>query len=562
MRQAPPPTAIRRFRESQATAGRRFRCIRACLPALAFLLAESALPAQTNSCAPPPSLAAQLRSAPTADAYSHLGAWFSSHHRAACAVDAYRRAVTLDPDSSDDAYSLALSLYSAGNPQQAVAPLRQSLQLDPESLNSHLLLAAILQQAGDRPAAELQWRAVLSLDPHTSLAIENLSRDLLADGNYSSIIEWLGPQSSSHPLSAPAAINLSVAYAKSGLLDDAASLLRGTLDTHPESVSVVEALAAVLVLQSRVEPAADLLSAAAKTHPDDQQLRILLLRALVLARDPRANRLADQLLASDPHQWEILYLTGLLQQQAGNFAAARTRYQESLARNPDYPDAHFQLGVVLESLGDNVGARSQLQKALALGFNSPKIYFDLGRVLHRLGDETAARRRFQLYQQAQQAESNQTLAAARSDQGDLASAAGNYGPAAADYRQALDLDPHEPLLAYKLAMALERTGDRAGERAALEQAVRSDPHMAPAQNQLGYLDSVGGSTDSAVDRFQLAVQADPAYTKAWMNLAAELCLESRWKDARAALAHVLELDPASQPGHALLQRLNEIDPQP
>jgi tetratricopeptide (TPR) repeat protein len=562
MRQAPLPAARRRFGESRATAGRRSRCIRACLPALAFLPVANALSAQTSSCAPPPPLAAQLRSAPTADAYSQLGGWFSSHRRPVCAVDAYRRAVTLDPGSAGDAYSLALSLYSAGKPQQAVAPLQHSLQLDPESLNSHLLLAAVLQQTGDRPAAELQWRAALSLNPHTPLAIENLSRDLLADGNYSSIIEWLGPLASSYQLSAPGAINLSVAYAKSGLLDNAASLLRATLDAHPESVPVVEALAAVLVLQSRVEPAVNLLSAAAKDHPDDQHLRILLLRALVLARDPRANRLADQLLASDPHQWEILYLTGLLRQQAGNFAAARTRYQESLARNPDYPDAHFQLGVVLESLGDNLGARSQLQEALAVGFNSPKIYFDLGRVLHRLGDETAARRQFQLYQQAQRAESHQTLAAARSDQGDLAGAAGNYGRAAADYRQALDLDPQEPLLAYKLAMALERTGDRAGERAALEQAVRSNPHMAAAQNQLGYLDSVGGSTDSAIDRFQLAVQADPGYTKAWMNLAAELCLESRWQDARAALAHVLELDPSSPPGHALLQRLNEIDPQP
>lgn len=392
--------------------------------------------------------------------------------------------------------------------------------------------------------------------------MENLSHDLLADRNYSSIIEWLGPLASSHQLPAAAAINLSVAYTKSGLLDDSVSLLRQTLNGYPGSIPVVEALAAALVLQSRVEPAVTLLFAAAKSHPDDLHLHILLLRALVLERSPAADPLAKRLLAAHPYQWEILYLAGLLQQQEGNFAAARVRYQETLAREVDYPDAHFQLGVVLESLGDNASAEQQLRRALALGYHSPKVYFELGRALHARGQTAEARQEFQLYQQAQQAELNEPRAAAKSWQGNQAQAAGNFQQAAADYREAVELDPAEPLLAYKLAMALDKSGNRTEERAALEQALRDDPHMAVAQNQLGYLDSVDGSTDSAIHRFQLAVQTDPGYTKAWMNLAAELCLESRWQDARAALARVLELDPSNQPAHTLLQRLNEVDPQP
>lgn len=536
------------------------RLRRGCLLLSLVSTLPRALPAQT--CAPPPPLAIQLRSAPTADAFAQLGQWFARHNQPACAADAWRRAVALDPHSAPDAYALGLSLDSAGKPQQAIAPLHQSLQFDPQLIDAHLLLATILQQAGDRAAAEVQWRAALALDPHASLAIENLSRDLLADGNYASVIEWLSPLASARQLTVRAAIHLSVAYVKSGLLDDAASLLHETLVAHPGSVPVVEAFAAVRVLQSRVDPAAKMLSAAAIKHPGDLQLHILLLRALALERNPAAGPLAKRLLAAHPHQWEVLYLAGLLQQQAGNSAAARLRYQESLVRNAGYPDAHFQLGVVLESLGENDSAAQQLRQAIALGYRSPKVYYELGRALHALGESAEAHSQFQLYQQAQQAESNETLAAAKSGLGDQASAAGSYQQAAADYHQALDLDPREPLLAYKLAMALEKTGDRAGERAALEQAVHSDPRMAAAQNQLGYLDSVADSTNSAIHRFQLAVQSDPGYTKAWMNLAAELCLESRWREARAALAHVLELDPPSPPAHALLQRLNEIDPQP
>ena len=100
-------------------------------------------------------------------------------------------------------------------------------------------------------------------------------------------------------------------------------------------------------------------------------------------------------------------------------------------------------------------------------------------------------------------------------------------------------------------MALDKTGDVAAERTALEQAIKDNPQMAVAQNQLGYLDYSAGITESAVRQFQTAVQADPGFTKAWINLAAALCVQSKWEDARSALRHVLKLDPGSAPAHEL-----------
>ena len=153
------------------------------------------------------------------------------------------------------------------------------------------------------------------------------------------------------------------------------------------------------------------------------------------------------------------------------------------------------------------------------------------------------------------------MASAKYHQANQAQAAGNYSQAAGYYREALSVDPMEPLLAYKLAMALDKTGDLAGERTALEQAIKDNPQMAVAQNQLGYLDFSAGNTESAVRQFQSAVQADPGFTKAWMNLAAALCVQSKWEDARSALGHVLELDPGSAPAHELIQRIDSIETQ-
>jgi len=166
-----------------------------------------------------------------------------------------------------------------------------------------------------------------------------------------------------------------------------------------------------------------------------------------------------------------------------------------------------------------------------------------------------------LYQQTLKAQAARAQAADKAQQGDQAAAAGNAQETVADYREALALAPQEPVLAYKLAMALDKTGDKAGERTALHQAADLDPKMALAQNQLGYLDAGDGDAAGAVQHFQFAVGADPGFSKAWMNLAASLCLEAKWVEAREALHHVFALGGDDASAKALLQQIDAMEAQ-
>ncbi|HTW81079.1 MAG TPA: tetratricopeptide repeat protein [Terracidiphilus sp.] len=523
----------------------------------------AALPAAFSQCTPPPSIAAELKAQPDASVYAKLGNWFASRNQPACAADAFGKAVAMQPDSANYAYLWGLSLSSAGQPRQAIAPLEQSLRIDPTSIDAHLVLGSVLSRLGRRADADAQWRFVLSLDAKSSAALESLSRDLLVDGNYVSVIDLLRPVEASGQLSAASAINLSVAYTKAGLLSNAYDVLQPALHANPSSLPLIEALSAVLVMLDRYQDAAQMLSVVARQHAGDEPLQIQYLHVLVLAGDPAAEPLCQRLLKADPDHWELLYLMGLLRQNAHDLNAARTWFEKSVARKPDYADSHFHLGSVLAALHDNSAARQQLEKAIALGFHEPQVHFELGRAYRALGNDTAAQQQFQQYQQDEHAELNKEIASDKYRQADQAQAAGNYSQAAEYYRQALSVDPNEPLLAYRLAMALDKTGDVAGERTALEQAINDNPQMAVAQNQLGYLDFSAGNTEPAIKHFQLAVQADPDFTKAWMNLAAALCVQSKWEDARSALRHVLELDPGSAPAHQLLQRIDSIEiPQP
>ncbi|RRA49135.1 tetratricopeptide repeat protein [Acidipila sp. EB88] len=529
--------------------------------AQAFLIASlcaAALQVQA-ACTVPADLARQLRATPDARTHAALGTWYADHQQFGCAVDSFRKVTTLEPNSAHYEYLLGLSLSADGQFAAAVEPLRLSLRLDPDATQTHLLLGTALDHGNDRNAAELEWRLALAREPTSALALESLSRDLLADRNYSGVMALLGPPDASGRLTDTLALDLAAAMSHSGLPEDAARLLQKKLAANPASLQLAEALSGVLMLESRFQDAVAALSAAASQHPQDVQAQLLLLQTLVLARDPGAEALGQKLLLSAPAQWELLYFMGLLHQQQDDYAAARDYLRRSIAAKPGNAEAHYRLGMVYGSLKDESAARQELEQSIALGLDTPEVHFALAKALRTMGDMPAAQQQITLYQEKLKAQAARAQAADKAQQGDQAAAAGNLQQCIADYREALALDPHEPVLAYKLAMALDKAGDPAGERAALQQAVALDAHMAVALNQLGYLDASDGDAADAARYFELAVAADPGFGKAWMNLAASLCLQSKWADAREALHHVTALGGNDAGARALLQQIDAME---
>ena len=105
------------------------------------------------------------------------------------------------------------------------------------------------------------------------------------------------------------------------------------------------------------------------------------------------------------------------------------------------------------------------------------------------------------------------------------------------------------------ALAVDRMGDTAAENSAREQAVKIDPTLALAQNQLGYLASQTGDSSSAERHFRLAVEAAPEYTDPRVNLAATLGMEDRFPNALQAVDKALQLDAHNTSAQQLRQAL-------
>jgi tetratricopeptide (TPR) repeat protein len=511
-----------------------YRVFRFCL-VLMFLVTQV-----WAACVAPAALTSKVKAKPSADTYTALGIWFNDHQQYACAIEAYRSGLKLEQRSPQLDYLLGVSLYASGNPKGAIQPLQESIQLAPKVLKPRLVLAGALEQLQRRSEARAEWVAALQIDPRSVLALDGLSKNLLAQGDYVSVIRLLEGTQRDDALN----IDLAMAFEKGAMTDQAEDVLRKALQKTPSSENLTRTLVTLLVLHAHFEEGAKVASKLVALHPGDMDAQKLYLHVLVLNDDiDLAKPLARKLLKIAPHDFEVLYLNGVLERESGDYQAARGHLEAAVAMNPNYYNSRYNLGVVLEQLNDLKGAREQFEKALALGAWEPEIRFEYANTLRKLGETKLAVEQLKLYQQEQKAKADRTLAASKSAQADKQLASGNVKEAVALYKDAVAALPENAMLQLKLGLALDRTGDTSGEMAALKKAIQLDPNMAVAHDQIGYLASRSGDLVTAEEEFRQAVRDAPAYVEAWVSLAATLGMESRFSDAQKAVETALQIDP-------------------
>jgi tetratricopeptide (TPR) repeat protein len=218
---------------------------------------------------------------------------------------------------------------------------------------------------------------------------------------------------------------------------------------------------------------------------------------------------------------------------------------------------------VLAELEDPAGAKEQLEKALALGagVSEPQVRYRLASVLSTLGEEEQAEEQSTVTAKQLRGGADEALAVVKAEEAEVALKAGDPQRAAALYREAVEATPDNALLNFKLALALDRTDDTAGEQAALQRVIKIDPTFALAHNQIGYLASRDGDLSTAEEHFRLAVRAAPGYAEAWVNLAATLGMESRFPEALDAVATAIKIDPRNGQALQIRQKFREAQSQ-
>lgn len=93
-------------------------------------------------------------------------------------IDAYTRALELEPANPDVITDRAIMFRSIGDFEQAAAELRRAAELSPTHLNSLLNLGVVLRyDLNDVPGAILAWRGYLARNPPVEMA-EKIRREI------------------------------------------------------------------------------------------------------------------------------------------------------------------------------------------------------------------------------------------------------------------------------------------------------------------------------------------------------------------------------------------------
>ena len=123
--------------------------------------------------------------------------------------------------------------------------------------------------------------------------------------------------------------------------------------------------------------------------------------------------------------------------------------------------------------------------------------------------------------------------------GMVASLAGNEERAVALYKEAARMAPDSPRPLISLAYHWSAMGELERARDALVQALQRAPRFADLHHQMGLLERARGSYQEALNEFRVALEINPRYTLARLDVAAALFDLRRWKEARAVYRDVV-----------------------
>jgi Flp pilus assembly protein TadD len=186
-----------------------------------------------------------------------------------------------------------------------------------------------------------------------------------------------------------------------------------------------------------------------------------------------------------------------------NFEAAIAPLQKIIVDQPEFAYAHFQLAYVYTALKRTDEARVEYERTIAIDSKMSEAYLNLGMLLLEKQQNTAA---------------------------------------VAPLRKAVELLPAQSRPRYLLAVALDRSGDRAGAGESFEALLHLDPNDIAAIDYLGWAALRQGKPEEAEARFRRALEIQPKETEARRGLARSLDAQKK-PEASGAYRDYLELAP-------------------
>ncbi|MBF0587512.1 MAG: tetratricopeptide repeat protein [Magnetococcales bacterium] len=273
---------------------------------------------------------------------------------------------------------------------------------------------------------------------------------------------------------------------------------------------------------------------------------------------PQAEALYRQILATDPHHPDALYLLGILAQQAGQPTQALSTLKQLTRRQPKLGQAWCALGGVQRDLGQLAQSLKSLRKALSIAPQDAESRMSLGITLgamQRLPEAKAA------FDRCLQIEPNH--AEAHNNLGLIQQQQGETEKALASFQRAIELQPDMVAAMNNLGSVLHAQGALEEARQWLEKALAIQPDHGDALRNTGHLLRDMGHDDEAQSRYQQALDLYPQWPEPHDDLGRLHQKMKRFDQAIACYQEVLSRQPDHTEAHhnlsVLFTHLGQLD---
>jgi tetratricopeptide (TPR) repeat protein len=305
-----------------------------------------------------------------ADVQQRLGEALERIGALDAAIDAYRRAITAQPDLMRADNSLTLALARAGRGAEAVARARARVAEAPGDPERQFTLG-LAQSEQDVDGAIRTFRHVITMRPEHALAHYNLALVLKRVDRTKDAIAELQRALAIQPR-AEAYFALGTLHFHQGEFDRAIAAFKSAVAAEPRLVDAHIALGSVFKAKRQFPDAIDALRRAIALDPDAWSAHAALATVLQQAGATEAaaqeaaeaerRRLAGEL----EREAAAITAVGIARLDANHAAGAAEQFRRAIAKVETYAPAHYQLGRALQRLGQDTAARAAFARAQAL----------------------------------------------------------------------------------------------------------------------------------------------------------------------------------------------------
>jgi tetratricopeptide (TPR) repeat protein len=318
--------------------------------------------------------------------FFNLALAYSLQGKDAEAVPEYKKALEMKPDLYQANLNIGISLLRMKQSAEAVPYLTSAVAERPKEYRPNYYLGAASLGSGDSARAVQAYTSALEIDPKSPDAELGLAHALVKLNRLSDAAPHFQKAAELNPVYRDDLLELATLYEAQNQPLPAIAIYQ----QFPENPGAAERLGALLIAAGRAAEAIPHLQAAVAKSPTTANRAALATGYLKNNQADKALPVAEQILATDPSDFEIRMLHGRILRDQRKFQEAAQDFSLATKLKPDSPQAWSEMAVSLVMAEDYPSALSTLDKLAALHAEKPGHIYLRAIVLDKINDRKPA----------------------------------------------------------------------------------------------------------------------------------------------------------------------------